>query len=75
MAKHSLGGRTPLREARKVRRSLTITDVGYDGLELIAKELGLPSRSEAIEYLARKELKKISRKKLKLSFVELSSAM
>lgn len=66
MAKHSFGGRTPIWEENKVRRNLTITDAGYNGLELIAKELGLPSRSEAIEYLARKELKKISRKKLKL---------
>lgn len=65
MAKHSLGGRTPLREGKKVRRSLTITDIGYDGLELIAKELGLPSRSEAIEHLVRQEVKKIFRKRLK----------
>lgn len=75
MAKHSFGGRTPIWEENKVRRNLTITDAGYNGLELIAKELGLPSRSEAIEYLARQELKKISRKKLKSLSDKFPSAM
>lgn len=59
MAKHSLGGRTPLRGQKKERVNMSITPEALEVLSAIAEALNLPSRSEAVEYIARKEYKEL----------------
>lgn len=52
-------GRKPFRGETKKRLNLTISRKNIDTLEAIAEALGLPSRSEVVEYLAEKEFKEL----------------
>ncbi len=52
-------GRKPFRGEAKKRRNVILTEKNYQGLSAIAAALGLPSRSEAIEYLAEEKYKEL----------------
>lgn len=49
-------GRKPFRGKAKIKSTFTITEEGNVALTLIAEAMGLPSRSEVIEELARQKL-------------------
>ena len=45
------------RDELKVRRGLLITPTGWDGLERLAEQLGIKSKSELIESIGRGDVK------------------